>query len=112
MAVLAIDFDGVIHDDANPLEGKTLGPPIEGAQAAIRLLRNEQGHKIIVFSVKPPDIIEDWLRYYDIPFDKITNIKPNADAYIDDKAVRFFNWNMLIKSLDYNLPLDKGGKRP
>jgi hypothetical protein len=112
MALLAIDFDGVIHDHlAPPLEGKVLGPPIEGARNSICELRNERRHKIIIYSVKPPDIIEDWLNFFEIPFDRITNMKPTADIYIDDKGLRFHSWPLTMAALEYNLPVDGGGKR-
>ena len=37
--------------------------------------------------------ITDWLELYKIPYDDLTNQKPPAIAYIDDRAVRFTNWN-------------------
>ena len=103
MSTLAIDFDGVLHDDKHPLEGKSLGPPIQDARNAICYLRNELGHKIIIFSVKPPDIIEDWLHYYEIPFDRITMQKPIADLYLDDKAVRFSSWDIFLRTISLYL---------
>ncbi len=32
------------------------------------------------------------MNYYKLPFNEITNIKPQADHYIDDKAIKFENW--------------------
>ena len=93
--VIAVDFDGVIHDFKNPVPGRRMGPPIQGAQDALNRLR-AQGYEIVVFTVwgdeKGQKTISDFMNYYDLPFDRITNIKPNADAYIDDKAVRFTSW--------------------
>lgn len=100
MATLAIDFDHVIHQ---PAEGGLMGEEIEGAKAAICKLRNEDGHKIVIFSCKPPDLIEDWMRNHDIPFDRITTMKPEADVYIDDKALRFHNWTLTLAALKFNL---------
>lgn len=104
MSTLAVDFDGVLHDDSrrgtDPSVNQ-LGPPLEGAKNAICYLRNEKNHKIIIYSVKPPDIIEDWLRYFDIPFDRITTQKPVADIYIDDKALHFRNWPDAFVQLAY-----------
>jgi hypothetical protein len=111
MAKLAIDFDGVLHDYLNPLEGKSWGPPIEGAQKALRFLKNEEGHEIIIFSCKPVDVIEQWMLDNDMPFDSITNKKPEADCYIDDKAIRFHAWNLVLASLKWNLPEEVGGER-
>jgi predicted phosphatase len=95
--IFAVDFDNVIHDAKNPLEGKRMGAPIEGARSALQILR--QKGKVIIFSVwgNNPKPIEEWLRYYDIPFDSITNIKPQADCYIDDKAIRFTNWDNTLE---------------
>ena len=94
MAILAVDFDGVLHDHAHPKVGHTMGPPVEGAKGAINALLRA-GHKIIIHTVWPPDrhhVILDWLEFYEFPPLPITNIKPVADAYIDDKAIRFDSW--------------------
>jgi hypothetical protein len=94
--ILAIDFDGVIHDKAHPQPGKRMGFPIEGTKETMDLLR-EEGAYIIIFSVwANGDLnqraIETWLNYFEIPYDYITNVKPKADYYIDDRAIRFTNW--------------------
>jgi hypothetical protein len=91
--ILAIDFDGVIHDYKNPVEGKRMGQPIEGTKnklATFRML----GYTIIVHSLwgDKNGIIGEWMKYYGIPYDEITNIKPNADYYIDDRAIKFASW--------------------
>lgn len=96
--ILAIDYDGVIHDHKNPPSGRKLGPPIVGAKEALIGFK-KQGHKIIIHTVwgtpegKPT--IAKWFEYFQIPYDQITNIKPNADLYIDDKAVHFTTWNKI-----------------
>lgn len=90
--ILAIDFDGVIHDYKNPVDGKKMGGPISGAKEALaryKLL----GHKVIVFTVRGDQkYLHQWMKFYNIPYDEITNIKMNADVYIDDKAERFTGW--------------------
>jgi hypothetical protein len=95
---LAIDFDGVIHDDKHPVEGRRMGPPIAGAKEALERYKSI-GHKIIVHSVWGDENgakhIADWLAYYKIPFHLITNTKPTADFYIDDRAIKFVNWEQL-----------------
>lgn len=96
MSILAIDFDGVIHDKAHPKPGRRMGPPIDGAAITLRKLWGE-GHKIIVHTVMATntagyEAVEDWMTYYQIPFDTITAIKPAADWYVDDHALRFIDW--------------------
>lgn len=92
---LAIDFDGVVHDSKNPIAGRRMGAPLAGAKEALTELNFD--HKIIIFSVwakgKGAITITDWMNYYDIPFTEITNIKPQADVYLDDKAIRFTSWS-------------------
>lgn len=101
--ILAIDFDGVLHDYKNPIEGRRMGPPIKGATDSMDSLK-EDGHKLIIHSVGSgnPKHIEEWLDYYDIPYDEVTNIKPNADLYIDDKALHFVNWKDTLLAIGVN----------
>lgn len=93
--ILAIDFDGVIHDHKNPIEGRRMGPPIIGAKEALKKYM-VRGDTVIIFTVwgdeKGQKTIREWLHFYHIPFSSVTNIKPRADVYLDDKAVRFTNW--------------------
>lgn len=97
--ILAIDFDGVIHDHLNPIKGRRMGGPIPGTKEAMDHLDNED-HTLIVHSVwGNSKAIEDWLDYYDIPYSSVTNIKPNADYYIDDRAIRFTSWPQAISEI-------------
>lgn len=93
---IAIDFDGTIHDPFNRKEGYKMGQPIEGAAAAIKHLQ-DQGHEIIIFptwadSEQHRRAIVDWLTYFSVPFDDITSVKPDADIYIDNRAIHFGTW--------------------
>ena len=94
--IIAIDFDGVIHDAERPVKGRRMGAPIAGARETIEKLRWRLGAKIIVFTArageKETNAVRDWLNFYEIDHDEITNIKPIADIYLDDKAVRFTTW--------------------
>jgi hypothetical protein len=93
---LAVDFDGVIHDPANIKKGYKLGVPIDGAFEALWEFHN-RGAIIVIHSVwagteQKRKAMADWLHYFKIPYDFITNIKPDCDYYIDNKGVRFTNW--------------------
>lgn len=99
--ILAIDFDGVIHDPQDREPGYRMGKPVPGAKEALEGLLTA-GHGIIVHSVKAHSpwgqrAIYDWLRYFGFPDVDITAIKPDADAYIDDKAIRFQDWPMTLE---------------
>lgn len=98
---LAIDLDGVLHDHLNPKPGRRMGLPMEGAvNAMIRL--KQLGHTLIIHSVwgDRRKVIADWCDYYSIPYDDITNIKPEAAVYLDDKALAFTTWDETMTILE------------
>lgn len=102
--ILAIDFDDTIHDTKNRQRGFKLGKPVPGAKAAINACFLA-GDTIIIHTIwggetKMKIAIADWLDYFDIRFHTITNIKPKADYYIDDKAIRFTSWRDVVEHLD------------
>ena len=98
LMVIAVDYDGVIHDHKHP--NMRMGLPIDGAKEAITSLK-ELGHTIIIHSVKGdrPQHIAEWMTWYNIPYDRITREKPEADFYIDDKAIRFTSWGQTLNDM-------------
>jgi len=76
-----------------------MGLPVDGAVEAMRGMK-ARGHELIVFTVRGdrPKHVVDWLKFYEIPFDDVTRIKPDASLFIDDKALTFRGWEDL-KSL-------------
>lgn len=99
---LAIDFDGVLCDGKNVEAGRRMGNPVNGARAAMERLRKD-GHHLIVHSVRGgrPGHVRDWLRFYSVPFDEITNVKPNDVAFfVDDHGLRFEgDWTAAIEEM-------------
>lgn len=90
--ILAIDFDGVLCSE-NVRPGRRMGDPIEGAIEAMQALK-VKGYTLIIHTVRGerPKHVVDWLVYWGIPFDDVTRIKPDADLFIDDRAVHFESW--------------------
>lgn len=91
---IAIDFDGVIHQYDGWRDGSIYGQPIAGSfDAMLKFI--DRGYKVVVFSARPADHIRPWLaehwpfKMYAVP--EVTNTKPMAIAYIDDRAVTFKN---------------------
>jgi phosphoglycolate phosphatase-like HAD superfamily hydrolase len=99
--VLALDFDGVIHDYRNPVEGRKMGPPMPGAKEALQRLE-DLGHSVIIHTCKPPKVVAAWMDYFGIPYEQIWDLpgKPQADAYIDDLAIRFSDWGQVMRDLE------------
>lgn len=105
MSVIAVDFDGCIHDPFNRLPKYKMGQPIPGAAQAISRLQT-MGHEIIVFPTWADNqqrrkAIVDWLNYFGVPFDDITSVKPEADLYIDNNAYRFTgDWEKALMDIE------------
>jgi len=95
--VIAVDFDNVIHDVDHPVTGRKMGPPMPGVQRGMRWLM-DTFDEVVVFTVRGdrPEHVEEWLRYYGIPFSRVTNIKGDFVAIIDDKAIEFISWGSLV----------------
>ena len=105
MGTIAIDFDNVIHDRNNPVEGKRMGPPFPDAKDSLARIV-EAGHHVMIHSCNNSKVIRDWLEYYGIPFHSIwgespldKGHKPKADFYIDDRAIHHVNWEQTIAQL-------------
>lgn len=90
---IAVDFDRTIHDIDHPVAGRRMGPPLDGAVEGMKALV-AKGHTLVIFTARPdPTHVEAWMRFYEIPFSRVTNIKSaDFDVFLDDKAVRFTSW--------------------
>jgi len=100
--IIAIDFDGPIHNPQAVIKGQKLGIPTEGAKESLEELHKTD--KIIIFTNRATNFsatkaVADFLDHFEIPYDDITNIKPNADVFIDDKAMKFINWEHIMRLL-------------
>lgn len=101
--LIACDFDGVVHDPAKVKPGYKLGVPIEGANEALHKLKREGAiitiHSVWADTQQRCEAISKWCRYFDIPYDFITNIKPVADFYIDDHGLHFQDWDQTLEEI-------------
>jgi len=89
---IAIDFDGVIHKYSKGYNtGEIYDVPVDGAKVAIEMLRRDFN---IIVSTAREDVrpVLAWLTKHSIIVDEVTNKKPIAAIYIDDKGLRFENW--------------------
>jgi len=109
---IAIDFDGVIHKNSKGYhDGSIYDDPIEGSYDALEKI--SQKYNIILCTCKAkPDrglvngksgvqMVWEWLKKYDMDkfITKVTAEKPRAVAYIDDKGIKFTDWESSISTL-------------
>lgn len=102
--ILAIDFDGVIHDRAHPIPGKKMGEPLPGALEALQDLY-DAGHKLIIHTAMAntpsgKQAVEDWLDHFGVDYHSVVP-KPRADFYIDDHAVLHATWPQTLAAIGY-----------
>lgn len=114
MKTIAIDFDGVIHDDNGGYNsGKIEGDIIPGAKDALIRLK-DLGYKLVLFSCKArkdrplidgmngSQLIVKWLSTKKIchMFDEIVSEKPACCLFIDDNAHRFEGWENTLSFIE------------
>ena len=110
---LGIDFDGVMHKNSKGFyDGTIYDDPIEGTEDALKLLAKK--YTLICYTAKAkPDrmlingktgteLVWGWLKKhkFDNYISKVTSEKPRATAYIDDRGIRFTDWDSCIKNLE------------
>jgi hypothetical protein len=96
---IAVDFDGVLmkHEDIPSKVDWNNDRPVEGAVDAIKLFLKEK-HEVWVFTSNLNiEQIKSWLKRNGFPELEITSIKKPATVYIDDRGLRFTNWNDIRK---------------
>lgn len=114
MENICIDFDGVIHIMKGYDEhydgwknGKIEGELAPGAKEAIEKL--QKTYNVIVFTTRTDlESISRWLVINGICGRGIqdiiiTNKKPKAVAYIDDKAIRFESWDQVMDDINEHI---------
>ena len=110
---IGVDFDGVIHKNSKGYhDGTVYDDPVEGAREALQKLSEK--YTVIVYSAKArkdrglvngrsgTQLIWDWLKEHDLNqyVSKVTAEKPRAVAYIDDKGIKFDNWDNVLSQID------------
>lgn len=112
--VIAVDFDGVVHDCHKGFHDGTLyGEPLPDSLESIRELSKDYTviiHTVRARSDRPPingltgtEQVWEWLRKNKIDdcVKEVTSDKPRTFVYLDDKALRFENWKHSLSVLKH-----------
>lgn len=102
---IVFDFDGVIHSYISGWKGYDVipDPPVNGIKEVINELRKD--YKVVVVSARAKTpigrlAIKEYLREHNIVVDDISDTKPPAFIYIDDRAICFKgNSNELLEQI-------------
>ncbi|MCR4328649.1 MAG: hypothetical protein NUV53_04010 [Patescibacteria group bacterium] len=101
---IAVDFDGVIHAYRKGfLDGSVYDTPTPGVGSAMARLRKK--YYVVVYSARTRSrvgciAVTAYLKKHRIPFDEVVGYKPPAKFYIDDRAIRFKNWQQTLQELE------------
>lgn len=92
---VAFDFDGVIHSYTSGWQGEGVcnDPPVPGIREAIASIR-AAGYEVRVHSTRCSTqegrlAVCNYLRQHNIEVDGVSDKKPIAIVYIDDRAICF-----------------------
>ena len=106
---IVIDLDGTICRIKSPEQSYAEVAPIPGAKERLREMR-KKGHYIVIQSARNMATCDsnvgkvmknigkvtlEWLEKNGMEYDEIYFGKPNAELYIDDRAIRFTTWEEL-----------------
>jgi hypothetical protein len=97
---IIIDLDGTICSEEKTFS-RSMAKPIAGAQASINRLYDE-GHIIIIYTSRTWmefEMTTDWLKKYNFKYHQLFMGKPIGDVWIDDRALKFENWEIAINKL-------------
>jgi len=112
--VISIDFDGVIHRNSKGFhDGTIYDKPVKGTKKSLRKLYTK-GFDLVISTCKAdPDrplvngkngieLVWEWLEKWELDqyIMKVTNEKPRALFYIDDKGIRFESWKDTLKIIE------------
>ena len=83
---VCVDFDGVLNNYYY-FDEDDLCKPRQGAKEFLEIL--SQKYTVSIFTARDTSKVQEWLNHYGFKYDKVTNVKEGAIAYIDDRAIHF-----------------------
>lgn len=109
---ICLDFDGVIHKNSKGFyDGTIYDNPLKGALDSIEELSYDFDLIIYTCKANPKrplvkgktgiELVWGWLKKHNVSqyIKDVTYIKPNAICYVDDKGIKFDNWDSCLITL-------------
>lgn len=97
---VCVDFDGVLAEYRGDFKSGAMGTPLPGALAFTRRLEAEGFYIVVLTARRDLNRVGTWLAINGFPPYPVTNTKPPAVAYLDDRAVRFRgNWDDALRGI-------------
>ena len=97
---IIVDLDGTVCTEEKQFS-RSLAKVNPGAREALNLLK-EKGYILIIYSARTwaeYELTIDWLKRNEIPFDQLILGKPQGDYWIDDRAIKYNNWETILKEI-------------
>ncbi len=88
--IACVDLNGVLDAYTGWRGADHFDPPRDGARTFLQQL-NDRGFRVVVFTTRWADDVWAWLRAHglDTLVDDVTDRKPAAHVFVDDRAVCF-----------------------
>lgn len=112
-STIGVDFDGVIHKNSKGFhDGTIYDDPMPGTKEALEFLSKRYNLIIYTCKAKPErplvngktgtELIWGWLKKHDLDryISEVTDRKPRVAFYIDDKVIRFFDWQQVLDEIE------------
>jgi len=98
---VAVDFDGVLADYHGWKEKDVLDLPAPGALRFVQRVL-DAGYHVVVHTTRNKRRVEAWLTFWHFPPQvMVSNDKPKAMVYIDDRGHRFDgDWNAAFDAIE------------
>ena len=97
---IIVDLDGTICTEEKQFS-RSLAKVNPGAREALNHLK-KKGFILIIYSARTwaeYELTIDWLKRNKIPFDQLILGKPQGDYWIDDRAIKYKNWETILKEI-------------
>lgn len=97
---IGLDFDGVLHAYGRGWQGGEIyDEPLDGAADSVRVLQ-AMGFSVVVCTAREDTAaVERWLAKHGFPRVLVTNQKPPAWLYPDDRGWRFTDWPSTMQAI-------------